>query len=117
MSFPLFAVCTFSLVPVNTRLGRMSQRLLSKRFARRIRGFKTGVMHRLCPGGGLRVSELFQQGGKVKFHNCSSSVDGVEPQGQDETGRSFTRWTPFHRLLHSKHHHLLASGFDDQKSH
>ena len=33
----------------------------------------------------MEVSRLFQQGGTLEFHNCSSKDGGVEAQGQDET--------------------------------
>ena len=65
----------------------MSQGPLTKRFARRFGFSETGIMLRLRPGGGLFVDNggLFQQGGTLEFHNCSSKDGGVEPQGQDET--------------------------------
>ena len=85
MYFPLFAISTSALVPINTRLDPVSQGPLTKRFARRFGFSETGVVHRLRPGGGMEVSWLFQQGGTLEFHNCSSSWSGVEAQGQDET--------------------------------
>ena len=84
MYFPLFAISTSALVPINTRLDPVSQGPLTKRFARRIGFSETGVVHRLPPGGGMEVLRLFQQGGTMEFWDCSS-VYGVEPQGQDET--------------------------------
>ena len=42
----------------------------------------SGLPSPLRPGGGLYVSgEMTQPNGTMKFHNCSSWGDGVEPQG------------------------------------